>query len=262
MKAYPNVSKLFSEGFNIFFKEWKLLAGLSTIFTLPIYILLFWTPEEAVGLSILYTALFVLVSPILQIIIASITKERHQNKKTHSWESIKKHIAEKYFEVLGTMILIGLIFLGLIIALLIIVGLLAGLIILLQGMPTSPQDMISVAWIGLGALGVLAAIILAAVFSTYLFFANTIATLTKKVYLDAIKESFALVKTRWWQTLGFIVLFQLCSFVLISIVTAIFMPIDLTFGPSSISFLTQSILQQIIVLPFGVMAILLYLKSK
>jgi hypothetical protein len=262
MKSHPNITTIFSDGLKIFTKEWKLLVGITLIFMIPIYVALFWTQNNSVGLGIFFMLLFFLVAPILQIILVKITESRHKNKITHPWSELWSYVRIKYLDVLLTMILLGLVAIALMIAITIIFGIIAALIAGITGLTIQAGQQLPLGIIITGIIFGIIIVLAFITFATYIFFTNPIVVLTKHRYWSAIKESYKLVKGRWWQTFGRLLVLQLASLVLVYIVIMIFFPIELTVGITPTISLLKSTIQQIIVLPIGVAGIAWYLRLK
>ena len=165
------------------------------------------------------------------------------------------------------MIVVALLILALFIAISAIFALLAiiatgGSIVTLEAGATVPVILIL-----LGIIYAIVLIIAFLIFATYLTFLNPIIVLTKKRCWEAIKESFAIVKNRWWATFGRMLALQIASLILVYIIMQIFFLFEApylftqTMVPPSIT-LVKNILQQIVVLPIGVAGIAWYLRIK
>jgi len=262
MKSYPRITTIFTDGFSVFAKEWKLLVGLTLIFMLPIYSALYWTQNTSIAWGIFFILLLFLVTPLLQILIAKITESRHKHKKTHPWNKLWYYVRTKYLDVLLTMIVLGLIALALIIAISIIFAIIAAIVAGATGLTIQAGEQLP---LGLTITGIIYGIVLVLtfiVFATYIFFVNPIVVLTKHRYFKAVKESFKLVKGRWWQTFARLLSLQIVSLILVFAVMEIFHPIELSVGVTPAIRLIKSAIQQIIVLPIGVAGIMWYLKAK
>lgn len=262
MKSYPSITTIFTDGFSVFAKEWKLLVGLTLIFMLPIYAALYWTQNTSIGLGLFFILLLFLVTPILQILIAKITESRHKHKKSHSWNKLWSHVRKKYFDVLLTMIILGLIALALIIVITIIFAIIAAIVAGGVGLTVQAGEQLPVGLIITGIIYGIVLVLTFMVFVTYIFFVNPIVVLTKHRYFKAVKESFKLVKGRWWSTFTRLLLLQITSLILVYIVMKIFYPIELSVGVTPAIMLIKSAVQQVIVLPIGVAGIMWYLRTK
>lgn len=266
MKKYPTVGTIFSDGFSIFAKEWKLLIGLTLILMIPVYVLLFWAAPT--NTTQILTAIFLLlfISPVLQILIAKIVESRYKHKKTHPWNELWNYVYKKYFDVLLTQLLLVLIFLiiGAVVG-----GLFAAGIYLVgdTGTITTGGILIPLGQVIIIGLLTILSILLFMILMTYLVFFNPVVVLTEKKYFSAILETYNLVKGRWWATFGRLLLLQLASLAIVWVLMIIFIPLELPYYlteqvvPPGMQ-LIKTIVQQVIVLPLGVAGIAWYLRIK
>lgn len=261
MKEHPKFSTIITDGFNIFAKEWKLLVGITLMFMIPIYAILFWS-QESTAMIILYSLLFLFITPIIQITLAKITEQRHRHKKTHPWGELWSYVKTKYWDVFLTIVVLALIMVIAFIALFIIFAIIAAIMAASKGIPTTPEQAIQGGWAILVGIAIVVGIVVMIILSTYLIFTSYIAALTKTRYLAAVKESIHLVKTRWWATFWRLLGIQVASLILVGIIMAIFTPMELASGMTPATNLIKSVVQQIIVLPMSVAAVAWYLRIK
>ncbi|MCA9477778.1 MAG: hypothetical protein KC535_01385 [Nanoarchaeota archaeon] len=258
MARLPTVASLFDSGVSVFGKEWKHLSSAVVLLSLPLYLISLGM-EQNPSLFFAYVILGAIIGPLLTIITTSIVFYRYDLQKTIHSKGLYEYIHNKFFPVLGTGILAGLIFFASMILLVVplailgIIYLIAKPALLIAGTALTPFGLVA------GLVLLISAIIIAFGVGVYLMFSFPIVILENKSGLDAIQSSIRLVKGRWWNIFGRVLLLQLIATFIAGIVSVFGVAL---LGSGSLGTLITALLQQIAVLPITIAMIAFYLDIR
>lgn len=254
MTRLPGITKLIDSGIAVFSKEWKHLSSAVILLSLPLYLISLGL-ETNKSLYIPYLILLTITAPLISIITTTMIYYRYNKKKTIHSKGVYQYIHDRFFPVLGTSILSGIIMLVSLIFLIIPAAIL-GLIYFI-GKPTLivGTTLTTFGLTGSLILAVSSILILIGV-GTYIMFALPISILEKEYGLKAINKSIKLVKGRWWNIFGRIVILQVIGLFIAGIVSLFGAAIV---GTTNLGMLITTLLQQVAILPISIAMIVLYL---
>jgi membrane-anchored glycerophosphoryl diester phosphodiesterase (GDPDase) len=257
MARLPNVASLFDSGLSVFTKEWKLLSFVIIVLSLPLYLLGLST-DESLTSFLAYLLVLGIISPLISMITVAITQYRYEKDKTIHGKALYSIIHDRFFPTLWTTILTAVI-----VSVIMSVFVLPAGILLLSSVVSGTltlSSLSSATIAGLVLIGLMALVAIIGV-GVYLMFALPATVIHKVSGFKAISESIKLVKGRWWNIFGKVVILQLIS---VAIVLIIELFANEIFGAelSGVALLVVSLLQQVAVLPVTLSFIVLYLDIK
>lgn len=257
MSRLPTVAALFDSGLRVFSKEWKHLSSAVVLLSLPLYVLSLGL-ETKLYLFTPYLILSLIIGPLISIITTVITYYRYDLDKTIHSEGLYKFIHDRFFPVLWTSILLSIIII-LSMVLLILPLAVLGIVYLIA----QPTLLIGGALSSFGLLALIV-LIICAIFigigvGVYVMFTLPIVVLDRCSGLVAINKSIALVKGRWWNIFGRVLILQIIALFIASII-GIFS--GLLVGYENLGYLITTLLQQVAVLPISLAMVIFYLDMR
>lgn len=254
MAEQVDISKAISDGFTIFFKEWQMLLSIYAVLFIPLFLLVYIIALTAPLLSPVIMILAAVAGIIFQISIISIVKKRWKDKKSLSFSKVMKDVAKYFVPMLGTGLLIFLILLPFLI---LIAAIGFGGYFLLE--PSGFFENYINIILSIGLISIIG-IILIIIPSIYLMFSTYLVVVKDMFYMKAIKESYQMVKGRWWYMFARVLLIQLISMGLSMIVGIGLSSIYLITGPSMGIQIIDTFIRQIVTLPMGVAMVVFFMQ--
>ncbi len=257
MGRLPSVASLFDSGIFVFGKEWKHLTSAVILLSLPLYLLSLGMETNSI-LFLPYLILALVIGPLISIITTAIIHYRYDRDITIHSQGLYKYIHDRFFPALWTSILativvvLSMVLLAIPLAILGIIYAIAKPALIIAGTLTT-----------FGLVGTIVLIVCAVIISVgagvYLMFSLPTAILEKKSGLDAINSSIRLVRGRWWNIFGRVVLLQLIATFIAGIISVFS---GAAFGFEGLGYLITTLLQQVAVLPITIAMIVLYLDIR